>query len=141
MRDYLKANPREQHVAIRIAEIYEKDLQNPLAAALEYEELLKQKLQPEQWAWTAIHLCNLYNGKLSQPDKANVLLRRIVDEYGETSAAEKARKRLGIDNEEEDAAAPPPTAEPARPKPPVRVINEGLQAHLKKLHGSGQNET
>ena len=66
---------------------------------------------------------------------------RIVDEYGETSAAEKARKRLGIDNEEEDAAAPPPTAEPARPKPPVRVINEGLQAHLKKLHGSGQNET
>src|SRR2546429_1455339 len=36
MRDYLKQNPREQHVALRIAEIYEKDLQNFLAAALEY---------------------------------------------------------------------------------------------------------
>ena len=56
MRDYLLKNPREQHVALRIAEIYEKDLNNPLAAALEYEEVLKQKLAPEQWGWTAIHL-------------------------------------------------------------------------------------
>ena len=34
MREYLKKNPREQHAALRIAEIYEKDLQNNLAAAL-----------------------------------------------------------------------------------------------------------
>ena len=37
MRDYLKKYPREQHAALRIAEIYENDLHNYLAAALEYE--------------------------------------------------------------------------------------------------------
>ena len=94
MRDYLRENPREQHVALRIAEIYEKDLQNFLAAALEYEEVLKQKLPAERWGWAAIHLCNLYTSKLNQADKAVALLRRIDAEYGETAAAEKARKRL-----------------------------------------------
>ncbi|MCF7762440.1 MAG: hypothetical protein K9N62_02090 [Verrucomicrobia bacterium] len=95
MREYLSANPREQHVAIRIAEIYEKDLQNNLAAALEYEDILKQKLQPERWGWSAIHLCNLYF-RLNQPEKALELLRRIDTEYGDTPAAEKARKRLAL---------------------------------------------
>jgi tetratricopeptide (TPR) repeat protein len=93
MREYLKKNPREQHVAIRIAEIYEKDLKNYLAAALEYEEVLKHKLPGERWGWAAIHLCNLYF-KLSQETKAYDLLRRIVNEYPATAAAEKARKRL-----------------------------------------------
>lgn len=95
MRDYLKKNPREQHAAIRIAEIYEKDLNNNLAAALEYEEVLKQNLSQERWGWTAIHLCNLYL-RMNQPDKAVALLRRIDAEYGETAAAEKARKRLAL---------------------------------------------
>lgn len=131
MRDYLKLNPREQHVSIRIAEIYEKDLNNPLAAALEYEEVLKQKLAAEQWGWTAIHLCNIYNSKLGKPAKADELLRRIVKEYGETAAAEKARKRLGIEEGSEesgDIEEPPPAPKPVRP------INEGLQAQLNKFH-------
>ena len=93
MRDYLKKNPREQHVALRIAEIYEKDLGNYLAAALEYEEVLKHKLPPDRWGWAAIHLCNLYF-KLNQEEKGYALLRRIVKEYPQTPAAEKARKRL-----------------------------------------------
>lgn len=93
MREYLARNPREQYVALRIAEIYEKDLKNPLAAALEYEEVLKHKLPPDRWGWAAIHLCNLYF-KLNQEQKAYVLLRRIVNEYGDTPAADKARKRL-----------------------------------------------
>ena len=94
MREYLQKNPREQHVALRIAEIYEKDLNNPLAAALEYEEVLTQKLPTEQWGWTAIHLCNLYFSKLNQPNKAVALLQKIITDYGGTAAAEKARKRL-----------------------------------------------
>ncbi len=93
MREYLQKNPREQHVALRIAEIYEKDLANPLAAALEYEEVLKHKLPAERWGWAAIHLCNLY-GKLDNQDKQVALLQRIHSEYGQTAAAEKARKRL-----------------------------------------------
>jgi len=105
LREYLKQNPREQHVALRIAEIYEKDLENFLAAALEYEEVLKQKLPAERWGWAAVHLCNLYTSKLNQPDKAVALLRRIVAEYGETAAAEKARKRLA--QLEEEGVVPP----------------------------------
>jgi TolA-binding protein len=93
MREYLAKNPREQHVAIRIAEIYEKDLKNNLAAALEYEEVLKHKLPPERWGWAAIHLCNLYF-RLNQEQKGFDLLRKIVNDFPNTAAAEKARKRL-----------------------------------------------
>lgn len=96
MRRYLNRHPREQYVALRIAEIYENDLRNYLAAALEYEEILKKKLPDERWGWAAIHLANLYSGKLNKPDEAALLLRRIVDLYGHTAAAKKARERLGL---------------------------------------------
>ena len=93
LREYLNQVPGESQVMTRIAEIYEKDLHNPLAAALEYEELLKLKLDPDRWGRTAIHLTNLYI-RLHQPDKAVALLRRIDQECGNTPAGEKARKRL-----------------------------------------------
>ncbi|MDB6036440.1 MAG: hypothetical protein JWM99_281 [Verrucomicrobiales bacterium] len=122
MRGYLNKNPREQHVALRIAEIYEKDLNNYLAAALEYEEVLTKKLTPERWGWAAIHLCNLYF-KLDQEDKAVALLKRIDTEYGQTAAAEKARKRLEQMNipTSADAAAEAAAAEvaAAETSPPV----------------------
>ncbi len=95
MRDYLKRHPREQYVALRIAEIYEKDLGNYLAAALEYEEVLQKPLPRDRWGWAAIHLSNLYSGKLNKAPEAEALLRRIVNEYPETPAAKKARERLG----------------------------------------------
>lgn len=106
MREYLARNPREQYVALRIAEIYEKDLSNHLAAALEYEEVLTKKLPPERWGWAAIHLCNLYNGKLDKPEKATALLRRIEAEFPQTAAASKARKRLAMLD-----GTPPPAGE------------------------------
>lgn len=114
MREHLRRHPREVHVSLRIAEIYEKDLHNPLAAALEYEEILKFKLEPERWGWAAIHLCNLYY-KLPQPEKAEALLGRIVKEYGGTAAARKARARLGIPEvaEEESEATESPSDETA----------------------------
>lgn len=118
MRDYLKRHPRKQYVAIRIAEIYEKDLGNYLAAALEYEEVLKHRLLPEQWGWAAIHLANLYSGKLNQTDKAVAWLRRIISEHGSTAAAAKARTRLAQieegnpkePGEEADLEPPPPAS-------------------------------
>jgi TolA-binding protein len=116
MRDYLKKNPREVHVALRIAEIYEKDLGNYLAAALEYEEVLKKKLPPDRWGWAAIHLSNLYSGRLNKPDDAMALLNRIVNEYGQTPAAKKARERLGIPEPVEE-----PTPAPAAEPEPVKV--------------------
>lgn len=93
-RDYLKKNPREIHAALRIAEIYEKDLKNPLAAALELEEVLKHKLHPERWGWTAIRLANLYSGRLKNLKRAVELLREVESRYPDTKAAEKARGRL-----------------------------------------------
>jgi tetratricopeptide (TPR) repeat protein len=122
LREHLQKNPRAQHVALRIAEIYEKDLNNPLAAALEYEEVLKQKLPPERWGWAAIHLVNLYNGRLNQPDKAIDLLRRIDAEYGETAAAEKARTRLAqLESEGIIPPAPAPEPPPAEEPPAFKL--------------------
>ncbi len=123
IREYLKKNPQRVHAQLRIAEIYEKDLRNPLAAALEYEEVLTRKLDPDRWGWSAIHLCNLYY-HMGQPAKAEALLHRIVTEYGETAAAAKARERLGaaVDTPGESAAAdsasPAPAAEPGLKLPP-----------------------
>jgi TolA-binding protein len=95
MRDYLKRNPSEQYVAIRIAEIYEKDLNNYLAAAMELEEVLNKRISKEKWGWTAIHLANLYSGRLAKPEQALNVLRRIVKEAPDTAAAKKARERVG----------------------------------------------
>ena len=107
MRDYLERHPREQYVALRIAEIYEKDLRNPLAAALEYEQVLTHPLTREKWGKTALQLCNLYTGPLHQTDKGVALLRRIVKEFGDTKAATKARERLA---QFDGGAAPEPEA-------------------------------
>jgi predicted negative regulator of RcsB-dependent stress response len=134
MREFLKKNPRAQYAALRIAEIYEKDLNNHLAAALEYEEILKKKLPPERWGWAAIHLCNLHS-KLGQQDKTVALLQRIVAEYPQTAAAKKARSKLGIaepdpaevaapeegeapTSDEETEAAPEPATPPKSNLPP-----------------------
>jgi hypothetical protein len=126
LRDYLKRHPREQYVALRIAEIYEKDLNNALAAALEYEEILKKKLPAERWGWAAIHLSNLYSGKLNKPDEALALLRRIDTEFSQTAAAKKARERLasfetqGTDGLKEapEPSAPLPESSPGPKLPP-----------------------
>jgi TolA-binding protein len=121
MREFLKTHPNEQYAALRIAEIYEKDLGNHLAAALEYEEVLKKRLPSERWGWAAIHLANLYSGKLNRPNDAAALLRRIINEHPQTAAAKKARERLG---EPEPAPAPieptAPTAEPSNLPPGFR---------------------
>jgi TolA-binding protein len=134
MRDYLKRHPREQYVALRIAEIYETDLHNYLAAALEYEEVLKKKLPAERWGWAAIHLANIYSGKLNKIEQATALLRRIVDQYGQTAAAKKARDRLGIPQPVEvpiQAAVaepePEPAPEPVAPQPPPSNLPPGFR--------------
>lgn len=125
MRDYLKTHPREQYVAKRIAEIYETDLKNYLAAALEYEEMLTKKLPAEHWGWSAIHLANLYSGKLNKPEQAVALLKRIAAEYGQTAAAKKARERLAAEGLEvlEPVVEPAKEAEPPPTTPPPPSSN------------------
>lgn len=91
LREFLEKHPQEVEVMSKIAEIYSHDLNNYLAAALEYEELIKHRLPAEQWSWAALHLAKLY-GKMDQPDKAMALLKRIDKECGRTVAAQRARK-------------------------------------------------
>jgi tetratricopeptide (TPR) repeat protein len=121
LREFLKHKPRAIYAARRIAEIYEKDLGNHLAAALEYEEILKHPIPAEHWGWAAIHLANLYSGRLNKPEQAEALLRRILAEHPHTAAAHKARQRLG---EPEPTEEPPPeeTAPPDAPpeEPPPK---------------------
>jgi tetratricopeptide (TPR) repeat protein len=93
LREYLIANPYELHAMARIAEIYRYDLKNDLAAALEYEELIKHKLPDDQWAWAALHLAKLY-GRLNELDKSVALLERIDNECGHTVAGRRAKKAL-----------------------------------------------
>jgi TolA-binding protein len=108
MREYLKKNPREQYVALRIAEIYEKDLHNDVAASLEYEEVLKKRLPAERWGWAAIHLCNIYS-RMGRQERMAALLQRIARDYPKTGAAKKARHALGLPEPEEEAV---PVEEP-----------------------------
>lgn len=126
MREYLNKNPSEQHVALRIAEIYEKDLANYLAAALELEEVLTKKLPREKWGWTAIRLSNLYSGRLNQADKAMALLDRIVQDYPETGAAKKARQRLGLPEPDETTGASTDGGEGSSGEPPPDGSNPSL---------------
>ncbi|HTL17672.1 MAG TPA: hypothetical protein VL793_10565, partial [Patescibacteria group bacterium] len=93
LREYLSTHPYELHVMSRIAEIYRYDLGNDLAAALEYEELLKHKLPDDQWSWAALHLAKLY-GRLKQLDKSVELLERLDNDYGHTVAGKRASKAL-----------------------------------------------
>jgi hypothetical protein len=132
MREYLKKNPREQFVALRIAEIYEKDLNNYVAASLELEEVLKKRLPAERWGRAAIHLCNVYS-RMGQQDKMRALLERIARDYPKTSAAKKARKSLGLpeplQEEEAPAAAPPePDGEQAPDEAQVFDLDEMIAA-------------
>jgi TolA-binding protein len=129
LRDYQKKNPREVHAQVRIAEIYEKDLNNLLAAALEYEEILKRKLRPDRWGWYAIHLCNLYF-KLDKADAAVALLQRLQAEYPEVPAAAKARKRLtdmGVGYEETGAEEDDSSAGQTLPPPSDSNLPPGFR--------------
>ncbi len=129
MREYLQKNPRQVHVAIRIAEIYERDLNNPLAAALEYEEILQQRLESDRWGWSAIHLCNLYN-RLGKSERIEPLLERIVREHDGTPAAKKARERLGL---AEDAVLSSPGL--AQEPPPEETSQGNLPPGFKPKKG------
>ena len=94
LRNYIEKYPGEFHAHQRIAEIYENDLASYRAAAMEYESILTMELSPKRWGWAAIHLCNLYSGKLGETEKALALLRRVADECADTTPGEKARDRL-----------------------------------------------
>ena len=94
LKESVRQHPTHIHSILRIAELYDKELNDFKNAAQYYEELLKQKLPAEQWGWVAIRLANIYSGKLGRPDAAITLIKRLVATHPQTQAAAKARRRL-----------------------------------------------
>ena len=94
LKSLLAKHPDHTNSALRIAELFDKELQDYPNAALHYEQLLAMKLHPERWGWAAIRLANLYSGKLGRPDAALELIQRLAAEHPGTQAGAKALKRL-----------------------------------------------
>lgn len=92
----LLKHPGHAHSLLKIAEIYDKELQDFPRAAQSYELLLEQPLPAEQWGWIAIRLSNIYTGKLAQPQAALKILQRLAVDFPETQAGGKALKRLAM---------------------------------------------
>ncbi len=96
LQSILAKHPTHTHSALRIAELYDKELQDFPRAALHYEEVLKLKLTPNQWGWVATRLANIYSGKLQEPQAAVALIQRLAAEHPGTVAGAKAINRLAM---------------------------------------------
>jgi len=93
LRETFTAHPRQWRIGVRIAEIYQHDLDNPLAAALEYEELLKGRLPRPARAWLMVRLAACYL-PLQRVEESAAKLREVSEQFPNTPAAKKAERRL-----------------------------------------------
>jgi tetratricopeptide (TPR) repeat protein len=120
LREYLADKPRDWHAAIRIAEIYQGPLNNPLAAVLEYEALLQHgRLPRAARPWILLRLGNGFLF-LGRADAATQWFEEILRKYPRSAAAEKAQRRLDAANPEApetEAADGDGATEPAGPEP------------------------
>lgn len=93
LREHLKSHPKHWAAAVRIAEIYEHQLNDALAAALEYESLLNQRLPKSARAEILLRLaaCHLLR---HQADECAARLQEVIADFPGTSAAAKAERRL-----------------------------------------------
>jgi len=96
LRKVLEMDPNHFEAQLRIAEIYDRNLENYQVAVGEYELALKHDFNPERWSWAAVRLCNLYSGKMGDTNRAIRLMREIADKYPHTGGAAKVRKRLAM---------------------------------------------
>ena len=93
LRAAASAHPRQWRLGVRIAEIYQHDLTNPLAAALEYEELLKRRLPRPARAWLMVRLAACYL-LLRRVEESAAMLRLVMVKFPRTPAGKKAARRL-----------------------------------------------
>jgi hypothetical protein len=96
LRKVLELDPNHFEAQLRIAEVYDKTLENYEFAAPEYEAALKHNFNPERWSWAAVRLCNIYSGKLGDPNRAIRLMRDLVEKHPGTGGAMKVGKRLAM---------------------------------------------
>jgi hypothetical protein len=93
LREHLKAHPRQWFPAVRIAELYQQSLNDPSSAALEYEEILKQRLPRSARAEIMLRLasCQLL---LRSPEQSATTMREVIHKFPKSPAAAKAQRRL-----------------------------------------------
>lgn len=94
LRKVVRMNPDHVEAQLRIANIYDKKLENYELAAGGYEAALKLDFNPERWSWVAVRLCNIYTGKLGDTNRAIKIMRDLVDKHPKTGGAHKVVKRL-----------------------------------------------
>ena len=96
LREHIHTHKRDTHAGAQIAEIYEEDLCNPLAAALEYEEMLKWRIRRERWAKLAIRAAVIYAGDLGRTDRCVELMREVIAKCPGTASAASAARRIRL---------------------------------------------
>lgn len=96
LRKVLADDPNHFEAQLRIAEVYDKELNNFEAAATEYIAALKHEFHPERWSWAAVRLCNIYSGKLNDSNSAIRTMRLLVQKHPHTGGAAKVKKRLDM---------------------------------------------
>ncbi|MEY4385684.1 MAG: hypothetical protein RLY20_967 [Verrucomicrobiota bacterium] len=102
LREFHEAHPRQWSAAVRIAEIYERDLANPLSAALEYETLLRQRLPKRAQAEILLRLAADYL-LLHRTDESAARLNQVLADFPGSAAATKAARRLARLEQRNDA--------------------------------------
>ena len=93
LREASASHPRQWRLNVRIAEIYQHDLNNSLAAALEYKDLLKRRLPRPARAWLMVRLAACYL-VLRRAGESTAMLRAVMEQFPKTPAAKKAEQRL-----------------------------------------------
>ncbi len=81
---------------IRAAELYARDKQDPRRAAELFRDVQRiESVTSGEFMYATNRLVDLYTGPLVEPGRALVELRRLIERFPGTSAAEHARDALG----------------------------------------------
>lgn len=82
---------------IRAAELYDREKKNSLRAAELFRDALRiEPIATGQFVYATHRLVDLYTGPLDEPGRALVELRRLIDRYPGSPAAEQARSALAV---------------------------------------------
>ena len=87
--------PGEIDPRLKAAELYDRDKKNHQRAAELFREALKlETITPGQYVYVTNRLVDLYTGPLNDPGLALVELRKLIERYPGSAAAEQAKPAL-----------------------------------------------
>jgi tetratricopeptide (TPR) repeat protein len=103
-------NPGAVDARIRAAELYHREGANPARAAELFRQVQRiETVTAGQFIHAANRLVDLYTGPLNEPGKALVELRKLIDKFPGSPAAEHARDALKSMKPSTEQPAPPPS--------------------------------